>query len=422
MNYHKKILKNGMRIITVPMADNPAVTVLVMVEAGSKYETAEISGLSHFLEHMCFKGTRTRPKAINISRELDSIGAQYNAFTSQEFTGYYAKAGPRHLNTILDVVSDMYVNPLFDEKEIEKEKGVIVEEINMYEDTPHKHVQDLFMELLYGDQPAGWNIAGRKETVKAMKREFFEDYRRKHYVSGATTVVIAGKFNEETIYDDIEKKFIGIHEGKKHDKTKVIEKQKEPRIKVQHKKTDQAHLVIGVRSCDIWSASVPILRVLSAVLGGGMSSRLFQKLRDEMGVGYYVNAGNDIYTDHGYFEISTGVDKERVTEVIKAILNECQKLTEDEVPPDELKKAKDYIIGTMFLGLETSDAVAEFFGYQEILKRSVITPSELAKIINMVSAEEIKDMAQQIFQNKNLNMALVGGFKNNKEFEPIFHF
>lgn len=422
MNYHKKILKNGMRVITVPMADNPAVTVLVMVEAGSKYETNETSGLSHFLEHMCFKGTRTRPRAINISRELDSIGAQYNAFTSQEFTGYYAKSGPRHLDTILDVVSDMYVNPLFDEEEIEKEKGVIIEEINMYEDTPSKHVHDLFMELLYGDQPAGWNIAGRKETVKAMKREYFEDYRRKHYVSGATTVVVAGKFNEETIFDEIEKKFQGIHEGEKHDKTKVVEKQKSPAMKIKYKKTDQAHIVLGVRTCDIWSKSVPVLRVISAILGGGMSSRLFQKLRDEMGVGYYVSAGNDIYTDHGYFEVSTGVDRERVGEVIKAVILEFRKLKEDTVPPDELKKAKDYIIGNMLLGLETSDAVAEFFGYQEILKREVNTPSDQAKKINMVSAEEIKEVANVVFENKNLNLAIIGSFKSGKDFKNLLSF
>ncbi|MEK9184786.1 MAG: pitrilysin family protein, partial [Patescibacteria group bacterium] len=170
MTYKKKILKNGLRIIAVPMKDNPAVTMLVMVEAGSKYESKEISGVSHFLEHMCFKGTRKRPKAIDISRELDSIGSQYNAFTSQEFTGYYAKSDPKHLDKIIDVISDMYLNPLFDEKEIEKEKGVIVGEIDMYEDMPQQNVQDVFTKLLYGDQPAGWSVAGTKKSVRALAR------------------------------------------------------------------------------------------------------------------------------------------------------------------------------------------------------------------------------------------------------------
>jgi predicted Zn-dependent peptidase len=298
---------------------------------------------------------------------------------------------------------------------------VIIEEINMYEDMPHRHVHDLFMELLYGDQPAGWNIAGNKTTVKAFKRENFEDYRKKHYVSGATTVVVAGKFNEQTIFEDIEKKFQGIHEGEKHSKTKVKEVQKKPQSLIKYKKTDQTHMVIGVRSCDVFSKKNPAIRVMSAILGGGMSSRLFQKLRDEMGVGYYVSAGNDTYTDHGYFEVSTGVDNARVLEVIKAILEEFRKIKEDDIPEEELKKAKDYIIGNMFLGLETSDSLAEYYGYQEILKKEIQTPQEAAKKINMVSSKEIKDVAQEIFCDANLNIALIGNFKNDKEIRAIFH-
>ncbi len=420
MKFTKKVLKNGLRIITVPMKENPAVTVLVMVEAGSKYETKEISGVSHFLEHMCFKGTRKRPKAIDISRELDKIGAQYNAFTSQEFTGYYAKSSPQHLDMILDVVSDMYLNPLFETAEIEKEKGVIVEEINMYEDMPHRHVQDLLMELLYGDQPAGWNIAGTRETVKNLKREDFVDYRTKHYVSGATTVVVAGAFDEKTIYEKIEEKFEGIHESKKHTKTKAIENQTTPQLLIKFKKTDQTHLVIGVRSFDVSSKYNSAIRILSAILGGGMSSRLFQKLRDEMGVGYYVSASNDSYTDHGVFTISTGVDNLRVKEVVKAILAELKKMKEDIVPQDELQKAKDYLIGNMFLGLESSDSQAEFCGYQEILKREVKTPDEMAEKLNAVTSEDIKALANLIFTDANLNMALIGRFKSPSAFTKFF--
>ena len=199
MKFNKTILKNGLRVITVPMKDNPTVTVLMMVEAGSKYETKEINGLSHFLEHMCFKGTTKRPKAIDISQELDTVGAQYNAFTSQEYTGYYAKADFKHLDLLLDVVSDMYLNPIFEDKEIEKEKGVIIEEINMYEDLPHRKVQEIFMKLLYGDQPAGWDIAGTKDNIKNIKRSDFLDYRRKHYVPSATTLVVAGRFDEKKV-------------------------------------------------------------------------------------------------------------------------------------------------------------------------------------------------------------------------------
>ncbi len=404
----------------MPLKDSPAVTVLVMVEAGSKYETKEINGLSHFLEHMCFKGTKKRPNSIDISRELDSIGAQYNAFTSQEYTGYYAKAHPKHLAKILDVISDMYLDPVFDSREIEKEKGVIVEEINMYEDMPQRHVHDIFMELLYGDTPAGWNIAGTRQRVKAMTQKHFIDYRSKHYVGKGTAVIVAGSFDEKKLAKDVEKAFEKISTAKKHSKIKVAEKQKEPKVFIKDKKTDQTHLVLGVRAFDIFNKDIAKLKVLSAVLGSGMSSRLFQKLRDEMGVGYYVRSGSDEYTDHGYLAVSTGVDKSRVVEVIKAILEEFRRLTRETVPPAELAKAKEYLVGNMYLGLESSDALAEFYGFQEILKHKNETPAEIAKQIEKVTAQDVKNIAKKIFKNQSLNLALIGEIKDKKDLSRSF--
>src|SRR6266850_72679 len=192
MKYSKKVLKNGLRVVTIPMKDNPTATVLVLVETGSKYETKKVNGISHFLEHMCFKGTAKRPKAIDISKELDALGSQYNAFTAQEYTGYYAKSDARHFRQIFDVVSDIYLNSIFPDGEMQKEKGVIIEEINMYEDMPQRHVQDLMMKLLYGDQPAGWNIAGEKKNILEMKRDDFVAYKEKHYLPEATVLVVAG--------------------------------------------------------------------------------------------------------------------------------------------------------------------------------------------------------------------------------------
>ncbi len=189
MKFSKKILKNGLRLVTIPMKDNPTATVLVLVEAGSKYEDKRVNGISHFLEHMCFKGTTKRPKAIDISKELDALGSQYNAFTAQEYTGYYAKSDAKHFHKIFDVVSDIYLNSTFPDMEMEKEKGVIIEEINMYEDMPNRHVQDLFMKLLYGDQPAGWNIAGEKSNIVSMKRDDFVKYKNSHYLPEATVLV-----------------------------------------------------------------------------------------------------------------------------------------------------------------------------------------------------------------------------------------
>ena len=214
MRIKKTKLDNGLRIITISM-DTPTVTVLVLVQTGSKYETKNINGISHFLEHMCFKGTKKRPTALDIAKELDGIGSKYNAFTSHEYTGYYAKAEKKHFNTVLDVVSDIYLYPVFDSREVEKEKGVIADEINMFEDTPSRHVHDLFGRLLYGDQPAGWNVAGTKEITRSLSRDDFAAYRDKHYVASSTIVVVTGNINQEQAIKKVKTKFAGISTGKK---------------------------------------------------------------------------------------------------------------------------------------------------------------------------------------------------------------
>lgn len=397
----------------MPMPDNPAITVLVMVEAGSKYEKRENNGISHFLEHMVFKGSSRRPKASDISRELDSIGAHYNAFTSHEFTGYYAKADKKHLSNILDIVSDMYQNPIFDINEMQKEKGVIIEEIRMYNDLPQRKVQDVFMELLYGDQPAGWNIAGSEDNVRAFTREQLVDYRNKHYVANATTVVVSGSFIESSIVKMIEDFFAKIPTNDKYPKLGVKESQSSPQIKIVEKETDQTHLVIGMRTFPINDPRIPIINVLSTILGRGMSSRLFSKMRDNLGICYYIKADHDAFTDHGILSIVAGVDNSRVEKGIKGILEECKRLRDDLVPQDEIKKAKDYIGGTTMLELETSDARAEFLGYQEILKKKIESPEELIEKINAVTAEQVRDLAREIFVNDKLNMALIGKTKHD---------
>lgn len=410
MQFHKTTLANKLRLITIPMPDNPAVTVFVMVEAGSKYETKANNGISHFLEHMVFKGTTKRPKASDISRELDSIGAHYNAFTSQEFTGYYAKADKKHLNTILDIISDLYTDPIFDEKEMQKEKGVIVEEIRMYNDLPQRKVMDEFLSLLYSDQPAGWNIAGTEDSVRSFTREQLVKYRNEHYVSGATTIVVAGSFDENKIKDKVEKYFSNISNSAKSPKLSVVETQNKPMSHSLFKETDQTHLVIGFRTFPIKDDRIATVQVLATILGRGMSSRLFTKMRDELGICYYVKADHDAMTDHGVLSIVAGVDNTRVEQAIAGILEECKRFKQDLVPADELKKAKDYIAGTTFLELETSDARAEFAGFQEAVKGELEHPDQLIVKINAVTAQDVKDLAEEILVNKGLNMALIGRF------------
>ncbi|MEK7609822.1 MAG: pitrilysin family protein [Patescibacteria group bacterium] len=422
MRFNKTTLKNGLRIITIPMTDNPSVTVLVMVEAGSKYENKKNNGISHFLEHMVFKGTPRRPKSGDISRELDSIGAQYNAFTGHEYTGYYAKADSRHMDTILDIVSDMYLNPLFPAKEMEKEKGVIVEEIRMYNDMPQSRVQEIFMEVLYENQPAGWSIAGTEKNVKAFTRDVLVDYRDQHYVSSATTVVVSGSFDEKDCIAKIKRAYAKMYSGKKSDKIKVTESQEAPKIQTEFKETDQTHLVIGVRTFPILDKRIPVMHVLSTILGKGMSSRLFTRMRDELGLCYYVKTNHDPFTDHGVLTISAGVDNSRVEEAVKEILAQCRKFRDELVSAAELKKAKDYIAGTTMLELETSEARAEFCGGQEILKKKIELPEEIIKKVEKVTVKDVRKLAREIFINGGLNMAVVGKFKDGEGFKSYFSF
>lgn len=416
MHYRKTKLKNGLRVITVPMKDNPTVTVLVMVETGSKYETKAKNGISHFLEHMCFKGTEKRPSAHAISAELDGLGSQYNAFTGQEYTGYYAKSDAKHFKNIFDVVSDIYLNSTFPEAEMEKEKGVIVEEINMYEDMPHRHVYDLFMGLLYGDQPAGWNIAGSRENVRSMTRQDFVTYKKAHYVPKATTVIVAGKVKEKEVEKEIARVFGSLKSTAKSTKIKTKDVQTKPQALVSYKKTDQTHLMLGMRAFDTYDKRNAALSVLGTILGGGMSSRLFIKLREDLGVAYYVRAGSDNYTDHGFFNITAGVSNDRVQEVITEILSECKKLCTEEVGKAELVKAKEYMVGNMKLELESSDAWTSFFGGQEILRKKIKTPEEIEARIRRVTAKEIQAVAKQVFMDKNLNLALIGPFEDKNLF------
>jgi predicted Zn-dependent peptidase len=419
MNYTKTKFKNGLRLITVPMKDNPTVTVLVLVEAGSKYEDKKNNGISHFLEHMCFKGTDKRPTAHTIASELDGLGSQYNAFTSQEYTGYYAKSDAKHFKQIFDVVSDIYLNSNFPEVEMQKEKGVIVEEINMYEDMPHRHVGDLLMSLVYKDQPAGYNIAGTRENVRAMTRDDFVRYKKEHYVPSATVVVVSGNVKEKEVVKEVSKVFGDLKKYKKETKKKVVEKQNKPEIIIQNKKTDQTHISFGIRAFNTFDKKSPILSVLSTILAGGMSSRLFIKLREEMGVAYYVRSSNDAFTDHGLLEISAGVSNDRVFEVIKEILKECTRLTREKVSPEELKKVKEYLSGNMKLELESSDTFSSFYGGQEILKKKIKNPEEVERVIRKVTADDIQKVAKEIFKDNKLNLAVIGPFSDKSEFEKV---
>ncbi|MDE2001324.1 MAG: insulinase family protein [Patescibacteria group bacterium] len=418
-DFKKYLLPNGLRVVLVPQPKALTATALVLVEAGSKYETKRINGVSHFLEHLCFKGTKKRPNALAITSELESVGAVYNAFTGHEETGYYAKVSREKLATALDVVADIYVNPVFDAKEIEKEKGVVIEELNMYEDMPMRKVGDIFTELLYGDQPAGWDIGGTKEVIRSLTRDDIVTYRSQHYVARATTVVVAGGFNEKQVRADIARLFAGIPVTKKFPKSKTAEKQSAPRVMLRQKASDQSHIIIGFRAFDMFDKRRYALEVLGDILGGGMSSRLFQRVREEMGAAYYVRAGADLFTDHGFFAVSAGLDNARVEEVAKAILEELKKMAEKPVTAEELRRVKNHLTGTMMIGLESSDELAGYYGNQELFHKALHTPAEVEKKIKAVTAADIRKVARDIMKPENLNLAMIGPSKDAKKFERI---
>ncbi|MBI2454489.1 MAG: insulinase family protein [Parcubacteria group bacterium] len=420
--FTKEVWPNGLRAIYVPMTGTQTVTLLVLVGTGSRYETKDINGISHFLEHMFFKGTVKRPGKSDIAHELDAVGAAYNAFTDKELTGYWVKVDSKHADLAFDVVSDIFLNSTIPAQEIEKERGVIIGEIDMYEDTPMRKIGDLFEELLYGDQPAGWDIAGRKEVIRSLQRQDFLDYLSRYYKSENVTVAVAGNIDLGEAKAKVEKYFKQVREGQTEKPLPCQETQSQPQIKVAYKDTDQCHLVIGARAYNMFDPRRWALGLLATILGGGMSSRLFIRIRDELGLGYYIRASSSLSTDHGYFDVSAGVDTARIHEAAEAIMAELRKIKENGVAEKELQKAKDYIKGGTLLGLESSDEVASFFGLQEVLTRDVLTVEQKFSMMDKVSPADIKEVAEDIFQDKNLNLAVIGPLKDRDKFEEILKF
>ena len=418
--YKKITLKNGLRIILAPMKESPSAAVLVLVGAGSKYETKEINGISHFLEHMFFKGTKKRPNTLAISEALDRVGGQYNAFTGKEMTGYWAKVASPKWELALDWVSDILLNSKFDATEIEREKGVIIEEINMYYDMPMRYVGSLWEELLYGDQPAGWDIAGTKEIVSKFSRPQFMDYLNNHYRAQNTIVCLAGKLpSANTIEKKINKYFGQISKGEKGHKLAVAEKQEKPQSLIHFKKTDQTHLCLGVRAYGLSNPDRYALSVMSALLGGMMSSRLFISVREKKGLAYYIKTLAEKYTDSGFLMTQAGVANDKVEEAIEAILVEYKKIRDQKVSLAEIQKAKDYLIGNTLLSLETADELGAWLGTQEVLQGEILNQSQLFAKIKAVDAKDLQRVARDIFKPEKLNLALIGPFREKENFEKL---
>ncbi len=406
MNIKRTVLKNGLRIVTVPMKDSPTVTVQVLVAAGARYETEKNNGISHFLEHMCFKGT-TRRTALEIAYELEAMGALSNAFTNYDMTGYYAKGRAALFLKLLDIVADVYLNSLFPESEIEKEKGVVCGEIDMINDNPQHKVGYTFLKSLYGDQPAGRSIAGPKENIKRFTRKDFINYHKQHYHAEKTVVVVTGDIDQKKTIDMVKKAFATIPTKKISVKKKIVSKKDIPII-VETRKTDQTHIVLGMQSIPFHHPDRRAFSVLNGILGQGMSSRLFFKLREEMGAGYYVYSDFSSSDDTGEFAIATGTEPARVAEVLSAIKGELKKLCDTPVSGDELAKTKEYMIGKLYMGMELSDDIANLVGMYEIFNQPQKTVKDLEKEIRAITVSDVSRVAKKYFKLDQLHLAVIG--------------
>lgn len=400
-------LSNKMPFIAAPLIGTETVTVLVMIKTGSKYENRKESGLSHFLEHMFFKGTSKRPSAKSLSVELDAIGGEYNAFTSKEYTGYFIKAASEKTEKALELVSDMLLNSQFETDEIEREKGVIVEEINMYEDNPLMKIEDVFESCLYGDTPAGWDTAGTVANVKAFKRADFVKYFIKQYGSKSSSLIVAGKLPKNI--NKLAQKYFGITpDNSWQDKIKVKESQKVPALKKVTKKTDQVTLSLGVRIGKFNERDEIVVKMLAIILGGSMSSRMFSEVRERRGLAYFVRTNTELYSDSGYLTTTAGIKLSHEEEAVRVIIDEYKKITNELVSADELRRTKDLIKGRMAISLESSDDLASWYGRQVIYRKKYLSPEDYINTIEKISALDLKKMAKRIFNDANLNLALIG--------------
>ncbi|KKT64084.1 MAG: Zinc protease insulinase family [Candidatus Giovannonibacteria bacterium GW2011_GWA1_44_29] len=386
---------------------------------GSKYEIKKNNGISHFLEHLFFKGTKSRPRPNQIARELDRIGAQKNAFTSKEYTGYYVKAAAKYFDVGLDVVSDILLEPLFKKEEIEKERGVILQEIAMYEDNPQRQAYDLFEDLMYGDQPAGWDTAGTPETVSNIKRDNILKYKNSHYLASNAVVAVAGNIDPEVAFLKVERAFKNMPDGRKIAKLKVKERQTNPRVKFKKKDLDQTHLRLGVRAYPMYDERRYALQVLATILGGTWSSYLWREIREKRGLAYYVGASAEEYTDSGYLLTTAGVAHENLPKVVKKIVEIMRHLRIKGVSEKEINFAKEYIRGSMTLAFETTDEVATFLSSQELFYKKIMTPEDILRKIEAVKRSDIIKVARDIFRPEKINLAAIGPHEDGQVYETM---
>jgi predicted Zn-dependent peptidase len=417
--YERDTLSNGLRVLTAPLPHAQSVACYIMLAAGSRYESAENRGIAHFAEHMFFKGTEKRPTARDLAMEVDKIGGEFNAFTSKEYTGYYIRCAGEQRDTALDVLVDMIRNSKFDTEELEREKGVIIEEMNMYADTPRDYVSSVYEELLFGSNPLGWETLGTKETIKATTRQTFLDYLGHWYTPKRMVVGVAGM-----VGDDLLPTLEGLlgdmsGNGSGSPAPAELKRSTDPQVRVHHKDSDQANVCLGVPSYPIEHPDRYALQLLGTVLGTGMSSRLFLEVREQRGLAYYVYAFNSSFTDAGTLFSQAGVDLSRAEEAVEVIAAEFRKLAEEAVPSEELEKARALAKGRFVLQTESPNGLAMFGLRREVLEGRAAEPAEVLAGLDGVTADDVLRVAQDVIGTQGMRLAVIGPFDDASKFEKL---
>ncbi|MBI2952907.1 MAG: insulinase family protein [Chloroflexi bacterium] len=415
MQYEKTVLDSGLRVISSTLPNTNSVSMAIFLVAGSRYEVKEINGISHFIEHMLFKGTRKRPTSKEISEAVEGIGGLLNAETGKEVTVYWAKVPRKYLNIAADVLTDALLHSLLDPVEIEKERKVIIEELNMLTDVPQDWVHVLFDETLWGDQPLGRDIAGTRDSVSQVNRDQMLDYMVKRYVPSSAVLAVAGPLSHGEVLQMIEPMLADWRPAPEPPEVATYPPAEQVRVRLQQRKTEQAHLCVGFPGLSYVHPDRYALDLLNVVLGEGMSSRLFLEIREKRGLAYDVHSYINHYRDAGAAVVYAGVDPKQIDRTIEAALAELEKV-KDGVPEQELTKAKEFWKGRLLLRLEDTRAVASWLGGQELLLGRIYTLDEVVKIIDSITDIDIKRVAKDVFAKGRVNLAVVGPFAKEERF------
>jgi len=420
--YSKHILKNGLRVILVPDPSKQVVTTMVVFGVGSRYEDENEAGIAHVLEHMHYKGTKKRPTAMAIAEFIEEIGGEHNAFTSKEYTGYYTKVASKYLEKSLDFLSDLLENPLFDENELNREKDVILQELDMYEDLPMEVAANKFEQALFGNNALGRDVIGYRDSIKKISKQTLTNFRDKYYTSNNAVIVLAGNFgdlDQNEVVKLVEDYF--VFPSKSLSAYPEFKLNNKKSFSLVNRKTEQSHIVIGFSGASYKNQDRHLLKMLLLILGGGMSSRMFTEIREKRGLAYAVKSSASSYLDAGAIETYAGVPHLRVPEAIKAIINEFKKIR-DGVSESELKRAKEYIYGRLLISMEDSNEVANHYALQELLTGEIKTPLETTEIYQKITALELEEVASKYIKENKMALSFVGKDLNEEELKSIFKF